>query len=245
MLFHSIAATSTGSLKAVLTVGFLIGLLSLSIRFLDEKLDQSTKDRINAWVRGLEPDLAPVSLSRVFVSGGNYWTSVLLIGYVGCVLILIPVGILFSSWSKWDSPVVFTILCFASPISALAPIQVFGAPTPYHSFRRLSILVALSIVCFPAFARLTVLDQSRHYLGAETIEAFVMLPVYAFLMVACALLAAGLAFVFSCGVIIGLNYLVLIVAYPAVRWLARHPKGAWSAFVFAVTMLLGFLRLFI
>lgn len=151
----------------------------------------------------------------------------------------------FSSWSKWDSPVVFTILCFASPISALAPIQVFGAPTPYHSFRRLSILVALSIVCFPAFARLTVLDQSRHYLGAETIEAFVMLPVYAFLMVACALLAAGLAFVFSCGVIIGLNYLVLIVAYPAVRWLARHPKGAWSAFVFAVTMLLGFLRLFI
>jgi hypothetical protein len=222
----------TAHLKPILTAGFVIGFLSLMIRILDARLSQKHKDRFSQWVQDSAPKLRSTNLTAIFL-----WTrshKILI-----TVLYVIAIMIVELWMVGWNSLVLPT-LAFVF-MSSAAGLYTLSAPSLRKALIR-SIWVTASLLLTAMLGiYLWIGVTYGSYYPDDAENAYETL----FLVV---------AFWIGANVIVFLvvPFFVILVFRPPIIllgrgmfWLSTYPKGAWDGFVFALTIALGALRLFI
>lgn len=217
-------------LKSILTVGFAIGLFSLLVKFLDEGLSATKKNRIDRWVNETAPRLRAMTMDDFLTLTRTYkvW------------IMVVSAAFLLAASDIWlFHPQKFTdflgsIILVALP-SYLGLSWVFNAPTLEKMKFRVGLTVGGTIVLGSLSFLLMGLSGKDQpgmffYLGALLLfPALLGLPY-----------AVAIAF-------FTLMYFLLLgpvlAAARLLSWLSVYPKGPWAGIVGLLTLGLGILRL--
>jgi hypothetical protein len=240
--------------KTLLTLGFAFGLISLAIKYADEKMSQQQKDTFNSKVKTLAPRFNGWRLGHLYG-----WVRTHRRQYLSCFMMIYSVPVIWLSWwSNADQPIFISRM-----VDALVPAIVF-LMLVYGAFRA-------------TLSKSSASESTKHFWkGAVTIGLYMELCLVGSVVAGLVLYHFGsnpagfgaymntfyretslwmfampLLIVLSYGLILFLPLLLLmmlrvpiIFATRGIWWLATYPKGPWAGLVFAVTMLLGIFRLF-
>lgn len=265
---HTVYTFLQTHLKSIVTVGFIIGLILLIIKFLDERLPQESKDRFNSWVDGLAIRLDDLRLPVMYQwvrAHKSLYLSCFITLYLGLFLLFIGHHIYESTKkvSLWDWLMredglhVFVILLIVSGSIGMAnwlnvmlphSLSESSASESTSSFwsKALRVVFRQGIIVAIVLAALRLLYECgvwAHFFYPPVKIPWIFFVVSLFVLPAMYLSAALILF-------LPLLLLVLLrwpiaAMSKAVWWLVNYPKGAWSGLVFALTTLLGIVRLFI
>lgn len=214
--------------KHVLTAGFICGVISLAIRFLDDQLPGEKKERFNSWFKQRSPIWRRVSILRCYEWIEHHmWAYALTAGLL-TILVIRLTG--FAKDWRWLAFAFFVFAVWALICTGGNAIQLylrkgvraFGIP-----------LFAAAVIGALALA------ISPH--GRTTLkfllEFLVLLPLAS---VAC------VNFVMWPVIVAAWPFAVLLLMLSrSVWWISTYPKGPWAGLVFVLTMVTGIVRLFL
>jgi len=247
-------------LKSIVTVGFVCGLVSLVLKVLDEKLSEDQKKRFDAWVIGSAqgPDLLQLRDMHRWArdNRGLYVGSLIIVG------ILTPLV-----WGRHgDHFAVFHGL-YDSVFHAVTESD----PNPHLDWQLLT--VSVIGVCWILSILFKLFDQFSPSQGfVEHLELLYTLGLWVVVFGIARFIFAVrslpgpwtqywwmffqdtgrlVKYLVAFGLLTYLPMILLVVlrmpfavVSKAVWWLATYPKGPWAGLVFATTIGLGILRLF-
>jgi hypothetical protein len=256
--------------KPILSVGFIFGLLSLVLKFLDERLSQESKYKFNEWVDGLAIHLDDLRLPTMY-----NWIQAHRDEYLICSTFLyaVPLIIFLYQGSKTSDQFPFlskqvnhaigvAFLIIEIPLFTLGIFYILDnylsqlsvAQSAKHYWKKaLKAIVTIELFVMTFLALDWVLDKIpmvSHYINHYMPQAY-ELPNGTYLLHSLGLLAFIAVLSLFVGVSLFLPLLVIVFLQApiatmskAVWWLATYKKGAWAGLVFALTMLLSILGLF-
>ncbi len=250
-------------LKHVVTVGFIIGLMSLAVRYLDDKLSTEQKDQFSRWIRNIESKLKALTLFGVHTAIRPYrwiylglivavWTLLnVKIDYTlhrwnptfpgnGVKLFYFIIGLLFLlfGWCK-----LYLLTDYPLPSDPGFFKKALEKEFKKEMEKRLKFVgkdfVQTVVICA---ASLIVLTLVSTFVSHDPVSGNFLLTVAGIYLAGSAL--PGVLFFLPFGVIALLRIPVALIAKP-VFWISAYPKGPWAGLVFALTMALGIFRLFL
>jgi hypothetical protein len=239
-------------LKHVVTVGFIIGLMSLAVRYLDEKLSTEQKAQFESWIRNIESKLKGLTLFGVHAAIRPYrW---IYLGLLVAVWTLLNVKIDYEL-HRWDATFPGNSSKLTYFIIGLV-VLLFGWSKLYVSLNYLTpdllnkeMVKQLkfqgkdfvrSVIAIAAVG--IVLTLVSTFVRHDPVSGNFLLGYVGFSLGITALWPV--LFLLPFGVIAFLRIPVVLIAKP-VLWISAYPKGPWAGLVFALTMALGIFRLFL
>jgi hypothetical protein len=217
-------------LKSILTVGFAIGLFSLFVKFLDEGLSATKKNRIDRWVNEAAPRLRAMTTDDFLMLAKPYkiWIMV-----ISAALLLVASDIWLFHPQKFTD-FLGSIVLVAVP-SYLGMSWVFDAPTIAKMKFRVGLAVGGTVILGSLGLLLISLSSQ---LGVLASAGFVLLaPALMGLPFTIAIALATLTYFLLLGPVLAVARLL--------SWLSLYPKGPWAGIVALLTFGLGILRLFL
>jgi hypothetical protein len=226
-------------LKHVLSAGFVLGLLSLVVKVLDEKLPQATKDKFSDWVQNSAPKVQSANITSIFCWSKTHKTT---LSSLYAFFIVVSV-IALEGFSRRT----FEISLAAIILGACAGGFILSAAT----MRRAVIRCVVLSICFvlPVGTMIGVLYESLSYRVPSAVNPYtdfakgfgIFLVVF---VITLAVLFVLLFFVLPIAFVVLLRPPIIICGR-CLLWLSSYPKGPWTGLVFVLTVFLGALRLFL
>jgi hypothetical protein len=250
-------------LKHVVTVGFIIGLMSLAVRYLDDKLSTEQKDQFSRRIRNIESKLKALTLFGVHAAIRPYrW---------------IYLGLIVAVWTLLNVKINYTLHRW-NPAFPGNGVKLFyfiiGLLFLLFGWCKLYLLTRYPSPSDPDFVKKAMkkelkkeMEKQLKFLGKEFVQTVVIVAAVAIVLTlvstfvshdpvlgnfllkygGLSLVSSGLPgvlFFLPFGVIALLRIPVALIAKP-VFWISAYPKGPWAGLVFALTMALGIFRLFL
>jgi hypothetical protein len=223
--------------KHILTIGFVIGMLSLCVRYLDEKISTEKKMRFEQWIRDSDVRLKNMTLASVHGAIRRYRWICLLFVLLPWTIALVLTGFNYLAlFIIGVAPVIHgCVFLFFAPRGG-EPLELDWQETFESACREIfkmlpyTTLFGISCIVIGFLSN----DVKGNYI-------FYGLAIIFYLP------AVILCWSFLIFLPLGFLHLLRIPvrgAGGAVQWLSSYPKGPWAGLVFALTMLLGIFRLF-
>jgi hypothetical protein len=256
--------------KPILSVGFIFGILSLVLKFLDERLSQDSKDDFNEWVDGLAIHLDDLRLSTMYNWIHDHRVEYTILYAIPLIIVLYKgseTANLFPFLSKQVNHAInvafliieipfFTVLILYVLDSYLSQLSVAQSAKHYWK-RALQTIVAIELfvmvtsVLSSLVERIPIVHRYllafvHHYLHGYDLpngKTELLQDLGVLTIIAVLSLFVGVTLFLPLLIIVFLQAPIAAIS-KAVWWLATYKKGAWAGFVFALTMLLSILGLF-
>jgi hypothetical protein len=237
------AASHPKLVSKVVSGAFVLGVISLVIKVLDDRLSQEKKERFDSWIKGLAPGFRSLDFDSIFLWAIEHPRAYLLIYLVTVESFVVGLQLV----------AVHTIRIV--PILVAAAVAGFGLFLCRNAepgnlginkrmLKRLVIRLFLlwGLPCGLFYAAIGVLmgDVRREpntWISLVIDSCGIALVIPLFLLLYFAILIGPI-------VLFRLSLGPLAVIGRGVYWLSTSPKGAWAGLIWALTLALGILRLF-
>lgn len=212
-------------LKHIVTLGFAAGVLSLILRYMDERLSDTRKKRFGVMIDRITLAVDSATPRSIF----KWIRENKRIG---------------GKWGKFVGELIFLLLFLIWTSKAVG----ISHPKTWLTAFLASVIISIFVVMSAVES-----DKDERWYLILWIATLIVMPVVAIkyvapkegMRVALASCAIILGFYIAPYLLLKMFKHLLLKISMLMWWLATYPKGAWAGFIYVATFALGVLRLFI
>jgi hypothetical protein len=221
----------------LISVAFIVGVISLIIKILDDRLPETAKKRFSEWIEAVAPHMKMWDIEAMYA-----WAKRNLFLYMILYFLLLSTPIIaLTVISKEEH---FLILISVPAVYSALSLKAWVQESFRVAFRRWLRIVLYGIVIGELIMGVCLLffyggwerNQVQDIGLADLGNAMLTSPMV--------MLALSLALWGPLWLLVSFRPAIGLAAR-AVWWLATYPKGAWAGLVWVLTLALGVLRLFL
>jgi hypothetical protein len=225
-------------LKHIVTAGFIIGVLSLLVRYLDDKLSEEKKKEFGRWIENKTLQVDDVTLQSLYIVGRKH-RRLFASTVAGSSFAIFALTFPKDTFDRNETVTLWTVQPICALMLFVAVQKLFSESTFRRSFAETWLKVRTVVMTVPLFIFIDLLWTVFQKRSIRT-------ELDDFRKSGYALFSPQIDIIFGLFplLLIFLLRAPILALSKALWWIASHPKGPWGGLVAALTLILGLLRLF-